>query len=102
MAVERDRCAGFEADEVQHYRVSEEGLTRDAGRELEGADCVETNELRLHALDYRCCMVSVELELLRRQGFVDGADADADSDETFPVVNPATGDVWAIGGIGGA
>lgn len=102
MAVERDRCARLEADEVQHCLASEEGLTRDAGRELEGANCVETNELRLHALDYRCWMVLVELELLRGHAFVDGAWADADSGETFPVLNPATGDVWAIGGVGGA
>jgi succinate-semialdehyde dehydrogenase/glutarate-semialdehyde dehydrogenase len=47
-------------------------------------------------------MVLVELELLRRQAFVDGAWADADSGDTFPVLNPATGDVWASGGIGGA
>ena len=46
-------------------------------------------------------MVLIELELLRTQALVDGAWVDSDSGETFPVVNPATGDVWAIGGIGG-
>ena len=95
MAVERDRRPGLEADEVQHGRGSEERLTRYAGCELEGADGVETNELRFHALDYRCCVAVVDLELLRRQAFVDGAWVDADSGETFPVVDPATGDVVA-------
>ncbi len=40
-------------------------------------------------------MTAVELPLLRRQAFVDGAWVDADSGETFPVVDPATGDVVA-------
>jgi succinate-semialdehyde dehydrogenase / glutarate-semialdehyde dehydrogenase len=49
----------------------------------------------LHALDYRCYVALVELELLRRQAYVDGAWVDADSGETFPVTNPATGEVVA-------
>ena len=40
-------------------------------------------------------MTAVEVPLLRRQAFVDGEWADADSGETFPVTNPATGDVLA-------
>jgi succinate-semialdehyde dehydrogenase/glutarate-semialdehyde dehydrogenase len=37
----------------------------------------------------------VELPLLRRQAYLDGRWVDADSGETFPVVNPATGEVVA-------
>jgi succinate-semialdehyde dehydrogenase/glutarate-semialdehyde dehydrogenase len=40
-------------------------------------------------------MTAVESDLLRSRGFVGGAWVDADSGETFPVVNPATGDVVA-------
>jgi len=40
-------------------------------------------------------VTAVELPLLRRQAYVDGAWVDADSGETFPVVNPATGEVLA-------
>ncbi|MBA2643239.1 MAG: NAD-dependent succinate-semialdehyde dehydrogenase [Actinobacteria bacterium] len=40
-------------------------------------------------------VTAVELPLLRRQGFVDGMWVDSDSGETFPVVNPATGEVLA-------
>ena len=40
-------------------------------------------------------MTAVELPLLQRQAYVDGAWVDADSGETFPVVNPATGEVVA-------
>jgi succinate-semialdehyde dehydrogenase / glutarate-semialdehyde dehydrogenase len=39
--------------------------------------------------------VSVQTELLVRQGFIDGQWVDADSGATFPVVNPATQDVIA-------
>jgi succinate-semialdehyde dehydrogenase/glutarate-semialdehyde dehydrogenase len=37
----------------------------------------------------------VELPLLRRQAYVDGRWVDSDSGQTFPVTNPATGDVIA-------
>jgi succinate-semialdehyde dehydrogenase/glutarate-semialdehyde dehydrogenase len=37
----------------------------------------------------------VELPLLRRQAYVDGRWVDSDSGETFPVVNPASGEVIA-------
>jgi succinate-semialdehyde dehydrogenase/glutarate-semialdehyde dehydrogenase len=37
----------------------------------------------------------VELPLLRRQAYVDGSWADADSGATFPVTNPATGEAVA-------
>ena len=40
-------------------------------------------------------MTAVEVPLLRRQAFVDGRWFDADSGETFPVTNPATGEVLA-------
>ena len=40
-------------------------------------------------------MTTVEVPLLRRQAYVDGAWVDADSGETFPVVNPATGETLA-------
>ena len=46
-------------------------------------------------LDYRCPVTAVVPELLRRQAYVDGEWVDADSGETFPVVNPATGEVVA-------
>ena len=40
-------------------------------------------------------MTAVEIPLLRRQAYVDGAWVDADSGDTFPVTNPATGEVVA-------
>ncbi|HXG76875.1 MAG TPA: succinate-semialdehyde dehydrogenase [Gaiellaceae bacterium] len=40
-------------------------------------------------------MTVVELPLLRRQAYVDGRWVDADSGATFPVHNPATGEVLA-------
>jgi len=40
-------------------------------------------------------VTAVEHELLREQAFVDGRWVDADAGETFPVVNPATGEVIA-------
>jgi len=40
-------------------------------------------------------VTAVELPLLQRQAYVDGKWVDADSGETFPVVDPATGDVIA-------
>jgi succinate-semialdehyde dehydrogenase / glutarate-semialdehyde dehydrogenase len=40
-------------------------------------------------------VTAVELPLLRSQGYVDGRWVDADSAETFPVMNPATGEVIA-------
>ena len=40
-------------------------------------------------------MTAVEIPLLRTQAYVDGSWADADSGETFPVVNPATGETLA-------
>jgi succinate-semialdehyde dehydrogenase / glutarate-semialdehyde dehydrogenase len=47
------------------------------------------------ALDYRSPVTAVELPLLQRRSYVAGAWADADSGETFPVVNPATGEMIA-------
>jgi succinate-semialdehyde dehydrogenase/glutarate-semialdehyde dehydrogenase len=40
-------------------------------------------------------VTAVELPLLRRHAYLDGAWVDADSGETFPVANPATGEVVA-------
>ena len=40
-------------------------------------------------------MTAVEVPLLQRQAYVDGSWVDADSGETFPVVNPATGETLA-------
>jgi succinate-semialdehyde dehydrogenase / glutarate-semialdehyde dehydrogenase len=40
-------------------------------------------------------VTALEVPLLRRQAYVDGTWADADSGETFPVTNPATGEVLA-------
>ena len=40
-------------------------------------------------------MTAVEHELLHRQAYVDGTWVGADSGETFPVTNPATGEVIA-------
>jgi succinate-semialdehyde dehydrogenase / glutarate-semialdehyde dehydrogenase len=46
-------------------------------------------------LDYRSAVTAVEVPLLRRQAYVDGRWIDADSGETFPVTNPATGETLA-------
>jgi acyl-CoA reductase-like NAD-dependent aldehyde dehydrogenase len=40
-------------------------------------------------------VTAVEVPLLRRQAYVGGEWVDADSGETFPVVNPTTGEVLA-------
>src|SRR6266508_1241536 len=40
-------------------------------------------------------VVAIESDLLRRQAYVDGKWIDADSDETFPVLDPATGETLA-------
>jgi len=40
-------------------------------------------------------VTAVELPLLRRQAYLDGEWVDADSGETFPVTNPASGEVLA-------
>jgi succinate-semialdehyde dehydrogenase / glutarate-semialdehyde dehydrogenase len=40
-------------------------------------------------------VTAVEVPLLQRQAYVDGSWVDADSGETFPVTNPATGEVLA-------
>jgi succinate-semialdehyde dehydrogenase/glutarate-semialdehyde dehydrogenase len=39
--------------------------------------------------------VTTQIDLLERQAYVDGSWVDADSGETFPVVNPATGETIA-------
>ena len=45
--------------------------------------------------DYRSDVAVVESDLLRQQGYVDGQWVDADSGDTFQVVNPATGETIA-------
>ena len=82
--------ARLEADEVEHRSLAEERLAGHAGRELEGADGVEADELRFHPLDYRWLVTAVELPLLRSEGYVDGKWVDADSGATFSVANAAT------------
>ena len=47
------------------------------------------------ARGYRLDVTAVEVPLLRRQAYVDGAWVDADSGDTFPVVNPATAETLA-------
>jgi len=48
-------------------------------------------------------VTAVEVPLLRRQAYVDGAWVDADSGETFPVLNPATGEeIAAVPRLGAA
>jgi succinate-semialdehyde dehydrogenase/glutarate-semialdehyde dehydrogenase len=95
VAVGRHGRAGLEADQVQHRTLPEERLAGHACGELERGDCVEAYELRVHTLDYRWCVTVVELPLLRRQAYVDGRWVDSDSGQTFPVTNPATGEVIA-------
>jgi hypothetical protein len=95
MAVERHDGARLEADEVQHRVLSEERLPAHSRGELERTHGIEADELRSHALDYRCLVTAVELPLLRSQAYVDGRWVDADSAATFPVRNPATGEVVA-------
>src|SRR5262245_54483568 len=53
------------------------------------------HELRLHRAIIVALVTAVELPLLRRQAYLDGEWVDADSGETFPVVNPATGETIA-------
>jgi hypothetical protein len=68
MAVQRHRRAGLELDQVQHRAPAEERSSRHAGRELEGANVVEADELRLHGARLSCsAMAVVETDLLRRQ-----------------------------------
>jgi len=38
-------------------------LTGHARGQLERSDCIQPDELRLHALDYRCSMTAVALPL---------------------------------------
>ena len=96
MAVERHRRAGLEADEVQHRAPAEQRAAAHALRQLEGAHGVEAHELRLHEARLSFALVTaVELPLLQRQAYVDGKWADADSGETFPVLDPATSETIA-------
>jgi len=95
MVVQRHRRSRLEADEVQHRALPEERLAADPRGELEGADGVEANELRFHRSIIVRGVTAVEPALLYRQAYVDGKWVDADSRETFPVTNPATGEVVA-------
>src|SRR4029079_9611010 len=92
MAVERDRRAGLEADEVQHRVGAEQGLARDACRELERAHRVETDALCVHRSIIVARRTAVEGAVLPQRGYLDGSWVDAASGETFSVFNPATGE----------
>src|SRR5581483_2090698 len=98
------RLVGDRVVEVAQFvaRVEEARERRDAHRLVEAARGfahVGLDSLGLaHAVDYRDVMAvetRVAPELLRTQAYVDGAWVDADSGETFPVVNPATGETIA-------
>jgi succinate-semialdehyde dehydrogenase / glutarate-semialdehyde dehydrogenase len=95
VAVERHRRSRLEPDEVQHRALAEKRPPVDARCQLEGADGIQTDELRRHRSIIVRAVTAVELPLLRREAYVDGAWIEADSGETFPVVNPATGEVIA-------
>ena len=103
VAVEGHRRARLELDQVQHRALAEERPTADAGRELERADVVEADELGLHGSIIVLAVAAVETDLLLQQAYVDGRWIDADSGETFPVVDPATGDrIAAVPRLGAA
>jgi 2-iminobutanoate/2-iminopropanoate deaminase len=63
MAVERYRRFRLELDQVQHGALSEERAPADAPRELESADVVETDELRLHRARIILARVSPRQEI---------------------------------------
>ncbi len=92
VAMERNGRARLELDEVDHRAVAEEGSPAHTRRELERANAVEVDESRRgHAAIIVEPMTVVESSLLRRQAYIDGQWVDADSGETFPVLDPATG-----------
>ena len=118
MAVQRHHRAGLELDQVQHAEVAEQRPSRHALGQRERAHVVEADELRLHgdglstarggrgypiaraarrrrpsSIVFR--VTALATDLLRRQAYIDGGWVDADSGETFPVVNPATGETIA-------
>ncbi len=95
MAVEGHGRAGLEADEVEHRGLAKQRPSAHARRQLEGTHGVEACELRIHGSIIVAHVTAVELPLLQRQAYVDGTWVDADSGETFPVLNPATGEVVA-------
>jgi hypothetical protein len=53
VTVERHGRARLELDQVEHRPFAEQGPTADAGRELERADVVEADELRLRGGHWR-------------------------------------------------
>ena len=95
VTVQRHRCARLEADEVQHRALTEERLPGHSRGELERTRRVELDELRLHGSIIVRRVTVVEPALLRRQAYVDGQWVEADSGQTFPVTNPATGETIA-------
>ena len=95
VAVQRHRGARLETDQVQHRAVAEERLPGHSGGKLERTHGVEPNELRIHGSIIVPRVTVVEPALLRRQAYVDGEWVDADSGQTFPVLNPATGETIA-------
>jgi 2-iminobutanoate/2-iminopropanoate deaminase len=48
VTVQRHGCVGLELDQVEHRSFTEQRAATDARRELERADVVEADELRLH------------------------------------------------------
>jgi len=95
MAVGRYRRARVEADEVQHRSVSEQRPARHSLDQLERSDVVELDEPGIHRAIIVALVTAVEIPLLRRKAYVDGSWVDADSGETFAVVNPASGETVA-------
>jgi succinate-semialdehyde dehydrogenase / glutarate-semialdehyde dehydrogenase len=96
--MERHDGARLELDQVDHRALAEERPARHALRKLERSQLAEVHELRLHEADYPrlvAVTASKPLPLLRTQAYVDGRWTDADSGETFPVIDPATGETVA-------
>jgi succinate-semialdehyde dehydrogenase / glutarate-semialdehyde dehydrogenase len=96
MAVQRHRCSRIELDQVDHRPVAEQRPAGDAVGQVEGSDVVEAHEARpSHAPIIVQTVVTVDSELVRRQAYLGGGWVDADSGETFAVIDPATGETIA-------
>jgi len=92
MTVYRKDGVGLELDEVDHGAVAEQGSPDRTGCQLERLDGGEADKLRFgHATIIVESVTVVESSLLRRQAYIDGRWVVADSGQTFPVLDPATG-----------
>ena len=106
MAVGRHGRAGGELDHVDHRALAEERPALDTLDEGERCDVVEVDEPRLHRGSIapvstrrigrdRIAIVTpvtaLGTDLLHDRAYIDGAWVDADSGETFAVIDPATG-----------